>query len=101
MRMFMIAALLALGCSKPTPCEKAVHKVMDVQTRAIPGSEPKADEQEVIDQIAKMTIGTCEKEGLDEAQLACLMAMTKPEDLMTVGACPAIAAKHPSWLLAP
>jgi hypothetical protein len=102
MRTIVIAmAVLALGCSGKSRCERGVHKVLEITTQAPKGSEPKADEREVIDQIETMTIGACEKEGLDEAQLDCILKMQTQHDLETLSTCPAIAAKHPSWVLAP
>jgi hypothetical protein len=66
-----------------------------------PGTEPKADEQRAIDQIEKLTVASCEKEGLSEAQLACIEGMTSFDDMHRITACPAIAAKKPSWLIVP
>jgi hypothetical protein len=95
----LIASLAA--CSSKSPCERAVHHVLELTTHAVPGSEPKPDEQKVIDGIEKMTVGSCEKEGLSDAQLACIEAVKTLADLQTVTSCPAIAAKKPSWLIVP
>ena len=101
--VFAVAvALLAFGCSSKSRCERAVHKVIDLSAHSDPkGSSPKADEQAVIDQLETISIGTCEKEGLDQGQLDCILAMQTWRDLEALSKCPAIAAKRPSWILAP
>jgi hypothetical protein len=103
MRIVVIAvAVLVIGCSGKSRCERGVHQVLTLTTHSDPkGSVPKADEQEVIDQIESMTISACEKEGLDQAQLDCILAMQTWRDLETLSKCPAIAAKRPTWVLAP
>jgi hypothetical protein len=98
----VLVALLLSACSRPSPCERAVHHVLTLSTHAgPPGTEPKADAQRAIDQIEKLTVASCEKEGLSEAQLACIEGMTSFDDMHRITACPAIAAKKPSWLIVP
>ena len=103
MRNVVLAvALLALGCSSKSRCERAVHKVIELSVHSDPkSSTPKADEQAVIDQLETISIGTCEKEGLEQGQLDCILAMQTWHDLEALSNCPAIAAKRPSWVLAP
>jgi hypothetical protein len=97
----VLVALLVSGCHTRSPCERAVHEVLTLTTHAVPGSEPKPDEQKVIDDIEKMTVATCTKEGLSDAQLACIENMKSYADLQKLPSCPAIAAKKPSWLIIP
>ena len=104
MRIVVIAvAVLVIGCSGKSRCERGVHQVLTLTTHPDPkgSSVPGADEQAVIDQIESMTIGACEKEGLDQAQLDCILAMQTWRDLETLSKCPAIAARRPTWILAP
>jgi hypothetical protein len=97
-----VCFVVAIGCGRKSDCERAVHHLLQVTTHiGAPGSEPKADEQEVLDQVEKMTIVRCEDEGLSAAQRDCILAMKTFEDLKAVTRCPAIAAKQPSWVLVP
>lgn len=97
----VVAALAACG-GKRSNCEIAVHHVMKTLASDAPsGSEPKADEQAVIDQVEAQSVVQCTKEGLSDAQRACILAITRAEDLATPSACAALKAKHPSWLLTP
>jgi len=97
----LLVLLAVAGCSK-SPCERAVHEVFELQLRATPpGSEPKADEQAVIDQVERMTIGQCEKEGLSDAALACIMKMTSFDDMKTLKDCPGFNDHRPTWVIAP
>jgi hypothetical protein len=98
----VLVALLVSACSHRSPCERAVHKVLALSAHAgPPGSEPKPNEQRAIDQIEKLTVASCEKEGLSDAQLACIEGMKSFDDMQQITACPAIAAKQPSWLIVP
>ena len=98
----VLVALLLSACRSKSPCQRAVHHVLALSAHAgPPGSEPKPDEQRAIDQIEKLTVASCEKEGLSDAQLACIEGMKSFDDMQRIAACPAIAAKKPSWLIAP
>jgi hypothetical protein len=99
MHRLVLVAFCVSACSGKSPCERAVHHVLALTTHAVPGSEPKPDEQKVIDGIEKMTVASCEKEGLSDAQLACIERVQSYADLQTVASCPAIAAKKPTWLI--
>ena len=93
--------LVVAGCGK-SDCQRAVHHVTELTTHAGPkGSEPKADEQAVIDRIEQVTIAACEREGLSAEQRDCILAMKTFGDMDAVTKCPAIAAKRPTWLIAP
>jgi hypothetical protein len=97
----VVAALAACG-GKSSNCEVAVHHVMKVLASGTPaGSEPKADEQAVIDQVEAQSVVQCTKEGLTDEQRACILAIKRTEDLAASSACAALEAKHPSWLLTP
>ena len=102
MRIILVI-LFCAGCKDDRTCAQAVHKLFEITTMdpTGKGSKPGADEQKVIDTIETMTIGKCKEEGLSKAQTDCILAMKTREDMDTVGKCPAIAAKHPSWLLVP
>lgn len=99
----LLAALAALssssGCKGELAkrCEVVVHH-LDAQ-RTPPGSEPDKDEQRVIDAISKASIQKCVAEGLSKAQADCILSVRTMEQLVNLGACPAIAAKRPSWLI--
>jgi hypothetical protein len=102
----VVGALCAGGiaCSggKRSSCELAVHHVMQTLASAAPaGSQPKADEQAVIDQVEAQSVVQCTKEGLSDAQLACILAIKTSRDLAASSDCAAIKAKHPGWLLTP
>ncbi|CAN5247785.1 hypothetical protein BH11MYX1_BH11MYX1_29620 [soil metagenome] len=102
MRAAFLLAVLAACSGKKSTCELAVHHVMSTVGHAgPPGSEPKAQEQAVIDQIEAQTIVQCAKEGLSDEQLACVMAIKGAEELSRSSECAAIKANHPSWLLTP
>lgn len=97
-----LVLLLVLGaCHKANPsCERAVKHVIGLTTAGPPGSEPKADEQRVIDQIIDTTIERCSDEGLSDAQRDCILAAPALTD-RTFLMCPALVAKPPSWIIAP
>lgn len=101
--MRLVALMLVFAaCSKPPErerCERGIRKVMELTVLA-DAKGMGADERAVIDQIERQSITVCIDEGLSTEQLDCLLAMKSLEDFQTVTACPAIAAKHPSWLLA-
>lgn len=73
--------------------------MLTLNAHAVPGGEPKPDEQRAIDQIEKPTVASCEKEGLSQAQLACIAGMKTFDDMQRIMACPAIASKKPGWLI--
>ncbi len=102
--LLVVTAAEVVACRSGTRsnCEVAVHHVMQTLASATPaGSEPKADEQAVIDQVEAQSIVQCTKEGLSDEQLACILAIKTSRDLATSSACAAIKAKHPGWLLTP
>jgi len=105
MRSILAISLALAACSKPTNCKLAVHKVLDITTHTGPKdkgpSPPDPKEEEVIAGIEVATVQACENEGLSDEQTACIMAMKSFEDLKTISTCPAIKAKHPSWVIAP
>ena len=105
MRSILAISLVLAACSNPSNCKRAVHKVLDITTHAgpndKPASPPDPKEQEVIDGIEVATVDACEKEGLSDEQTACIMAMKSFDDLKTISTCPAIKAKHPTWVIAP
>ena len=100
LRSIVVLALLA-GCDKPHPnCERAVNHLFALITAGPPESRPAADEQAAIDQVKRMSLEQCKKEGLSDAQRDCIVAaksMMEREFLM----CPALVAKQPTWILAP
>jgi hypothetical protein len=96
-----IALLLLVACDKPNQnCERAVNHALSL-SKGPPGMpRPSEKEQELIDQIAKMSLDTCVMEGLSDAQRDCILATRSLLDrdfLM----CPALVAKKPTWLNAP
>jgi hypothetical protein len=101
MRRILVVAVLA-ACNSPSPnCKRAVKHVFKLTTHAgPPGTEPKADEQAIIDQIEKKTLDACTKEGLSDAQRDCILAAKSLFD-RTFLTCPALVAKPPSWIIAP
>jgi len=100
--MRFIVLLIVLGaCHKTDPnCERAVNRVIQLTSTAPPGSEPKPDEQRVIDQIGEVLIEKCSREGLSDAQRDCILAAPSMLDRDFL-LCPALVEKHPSWLIAP
>jgi hypothetical protein len=104
MRLVLVVALLVslAGCRKPSSsCERAVKHLIKLTTHAgPPGSEPKADEQAAIDQIEKITVDACTKEGLSDAQRDCVLAAKSLMERAFL-TCPALVAKPPSWIKAP
>ena len=99
MRALLVIAMFSAGCKDDSPCTKAVHRVFELTASPDGKSKPSAEEQKVIDEIETMSVGKCKDEGLSQAQADCLLAMKTFDDLKNVWKCPAIAAKHPSWLL--
>ena len=99
-----VIVLIGVACRSATRsnCELAVHHVLQTLASAtLAGSEPKADEQAVIDQVEAQSVVQCTKEGLSDEQLACILAIKTSRDLATSSDCAAIKAKHPGWLLTP
>ncbi len=102
MKTLLAVALLAACSGKPSNCELAVHHVMNTLASNTPaGSEPKADEQAVIDQLGAQSVAQCTKEGLSDEQRDCILAIKGVGDLTKASDCAAIKAAHPSWLLTP
>lgn len=100
MRLLLVLGLLA-ACSKPNPnCERAVNHVFTLVTDGPPGSEPHADEQAIIDQIAKAALGQCRREGLSDAQRDCILAAKTLVEREFI-TCAALVAKRPTWINAP
>jgi len=101
MRLFLVIAFLAACRDTPSGnCERAVKHVVTLTTAGPPGSKPHADEQSVIDQIAKTSIERCNTEGLSDAQRDCILAAKSLKDRAFL-TCPALVAKKPSWIIAP
>jgi hypothetical protein len=96
-----VVALLAAACGgKKANCDVAVHHLMKLLASDPPaGSEPKADEQAVIDQVEAQSVVQCTKEGLSDEQRDCILAIKSAKELAASSDCAAIKAKHPSWLL--
>ncbi|MBL0219575.1 MAG: hypothetical protein IPQ07_37630 [Myxococcales bacterium] len=97
----LVLLLAVCACHKTDPnCERAVKHVIGLTTAGPPGSEPKADEQRVIDQVVQASIDRCSDEGLSEAQRDCVLAAKSLRDRSFL-MCPALVAKPPSWIIAP
>ena len=105
MRSILAISLALAACSNPSNCKRAVHKIIDITTHTGPKdkapSPPDPKEAEVLAGIEVATVEACEQEGLSDEQTACIVAMKSFEDLKAISNCPAIKAKHPSWVIAP
>ncbi len=100
MKLLAALALALAACSKgPSDCERAVHHVLFDLTSPRGAPAPSSDEQDVMRQVEATTVPVCEKEGLEPAQLACILAAHSAEDFAAMLRCPAIAARRPSWLI--
>lgn len=93
--------LVVAACGKSDPlCTAAVHKVFEMTLAGgPPGSEPKADEKAVIDQIETQTLSRCNAEGLSKEVADCILATHAPDWDDQLRACPAFMAKPPSWVI--
>lgn len=97
----LLLALLIGGCNRRNPsCERAVKHVFELTTGGPPGSEPKGEEKAAIDAIRSQTMDVCTREGLSDAQLACILSAKSLFDRAFL-MCPALVAKKPSWIIAP
>jgi hypothetical protein len=92
--------MMLAGCRNPD-CERAVHRITEIVGAAPKGSEPSAEEQSVIDAVARAMVGKCTSEGLTPEQRDCILAAKTYDDMSKLGSCPAIKAHKPSWLIVP
>ncbi|HEY5926042.1 MAG TPA: hypothetical protein VIV11_30360 [Kofleriaceae bacterium] len=98
MRLVLVALAGLVGCGDSnSDCARAVRHVFDLTTKV---GKPGAEEQAVIDQIARQTTRACEREGLSAAQRDCILAAKALDDRQFL-MCPALVAKKPSWIIAP
>lgn len=100
--MRLVVLIVFAACSKPAErerCERGIRKVLELTVLA-GAKQMDADERAAIDQVERQSVNVCIDEGLSTEQLECLLAMKSLEDFQAVTTCPAIKAKHPSWLLA-
>jgi hypothetical protein len=83
-------------------CTRGVTHVMELMAAESKAhhSTPGPDEQAASDSVAKASIAQCQKEGLSQVQLDCLLAATNWEKFMRVRECAAIQANPPTWLRA-
>ena len=88
--------LAACGSRSDDQCSRAVEHVFAMTTDG--PDAPKSDEQHVIDQIKSATLTQCQHEGLSQAQAECILAARPPDWDDHLRACPAYAAKPPSWI---
>jgi hypothetical protein len=100
MRLILLSILL-LGCGSKSDgvCELAVAHVFELTELGPPGSEPKGEEARVIESVKSMALSRCKSEGLSRAQADCILAAHHPEWSDQLRACPAFAAKPPSWVI--
>lgn len=101
MRPAFVAIVIAAcgGGKSDAPCRAAVHHVFELTTTGPPDSKPKADEQQLIDSIEAATLDRCKREGLSAPVADCIMAAHPPDWDDQLRACPAFAAKPPSWVM--
>ena len=99
MRMIGLALLLAAcGDHSDDLCARTVNHVFAMTMAAPFGSEPKGDEKKVIDQIQAATRTQCRVEGLSQPVADCILAAQPPDWDDHLRACPAFAAKPPTWV---
>ncbi|MBL0219519.1 MAG: hypothetical protein IPQ07_37330 [Myxococcales bacterium] len=74
----LVLLLAVCACHKTDPnCERAVKHVIGLTTAGPPGSEPKADEQRVIDQGGAGLDRPLQRRGSLEAQRDCVLAASR------------------------
>lgn len=93
-------ALLAVasGCGSSATadrCSRAVDHVFALTTMG----EVSAEEKKIIDLAVGASLGRCRSEGLSEAQASCILAARGLDWDEGLRACPAFAARPPSWVI--
>ncbi|HWU90852.1 MAG TPA: hypothetical protein VN253_26485 [Kofleriaceae bacterium] len=95
----LILAACRGGGASDALCQRAVDHVFAMTLIGPPGSEPKGDEAVVIEAAKAGALDRCRREGLSQAQADCILAVHVPDWDDQVRACPAFAAKPPSWMV--
>ena len=96
-----LSGLAAPGCgrkgapAKRDLCELAVKHVMALGAGQVGSGSAAAAPSKFEDS----TIAVCRKEGLSQEQADCILATRTDGELAAVRSCPAIAARHPGWLV--
>lgn len=95
-----VLALLVVACGdhRDDLCARTVNHVFALTIDGPKGSEPKGDEQKIIDQIQSATRTQCRVEGLSQAQADCILAAQPADWDDRLRTCPAFAAKPPTWV---
>lgn len=89
------------GCSgnkdRAQRCSQAVRHVMAIGRPA----EIPPDFQDEFRRIEKGSLDECNREGLSEEQLTCILNVKTPADLARLRTCPAIGERLPTWIHVP
>jgi len=108
MKSLLVFALLSMAaCGSKAkaqdPCTRGVTHVFDltIAQSAKHDAKPSADEQTAINAVKQQSLDACQRDGLTQAQLDCILAATDWDKFLALGACPAIKDKRPTWLLIP
>ena len=81
-------------------CQRGVGHVQQLMAAESKAHDmvPSADEQRAIGAVGKGMVSLCQSEGLSQEQLDCLLNAKDWDLFKSVGDCPAIRARRPSWL---
>ena len=98
--LVMLACLTGCGDDEGNArCQRAVdHVIMPLPTET---GTPSPEEMQIIRTVRAMALATCQREGLSEAQEACILAARTMDERLRLGRCPAIRERKPSWLQLP
>jgi hypothetical protein len=97
--LVLFALCAACGDRAPPPCERAVRHMVTP-----PWVDPPAmsdEERAVVAVVYQAALARCQREGLSDAQLDCILSARDREQWLRIGSCPALQARRPSWLIAP
>lgn len=95
---FLAAAAAALAACRghaDDNCKRAVDHLMGTIARGSASPEERA----ALDAVTQQTLAQCRKDGLADEIAACILAAHEPDFDDQLRACPAFAAKPPSWVI--
>jgi hypothetical protein len=97
--LLAMLAMPACGGGKADDCSRAVRHFFELEMSegAAGGSAMSAGERAAIDHVAASVIDGCRKEGLSREVADCMVAAHWPDPDDQMRACPAFAAKPPTW----
>ena len=101
--LMVVGTLHGCGDDREKRCSRAVAHLVPIiafDLSEIP-EEVREKTKAINQQVEREALQACNREGLSEQQLACVLRVRTGEDFARIRTCPAIAERVPSWINVP